>query len=498
MNPDVLKALEDFVAGLGFGMLPLPPDPDTLDGHIPDFSNLARDDQQIIRQVQDDPNNPLDGGDSANREGHAAFCNSALDMGLLPLFEQDGIMVRHPTQAPWNNWKNCTRDQLLAYVAGCWRAKRFDINARLLEKHLTRLPPLTCQDTEADWPGTTKTPPIGDPLGPHDVMMLRIVAGDPSAYLDPVGQLALQLAIETSNPDVTVEKNQLILQSMVCGRLNLYVQIQPDYAANIRDYWSGWRKQPQIGEEMIWVITQELKRYAGQVAVPLLPAHVITLLKGLDLAAEIKNLDPTHHAQLAARFAEAALKDAANMAVNVMQAEIANAQRQLLALGRTVEQVAKALADIGQAPNAIRAGFETLGIPPDPLSQAMRAAFPGIPHVDTPAIPHVDVDAVPHADIAPVHLDAAPVHQDVAGVHVDASTPHTDATGPHTDFSVFGAHTDIGGIHADVGGIHTDAITTPHLDVVTTPHVDAITTPHVDTGPTAHVDTPGAGHIDTP
>jgi hypothetical protein len=89
---------------------PLPPNSGSINGHIPDLDGLARDDMGIINQLEDD--GKLDGGDSAHRTGFAAFLNSQRDRDLLPRFESNGVMVRHPTQVPWNNWKNCTRDQL--------------------------------------------------------------------------------------------------------------------------------------------------------------------------------------------------------------------------------------------------------------------------------------------------------------------------------------------------------------------------------------------------
>ena len=94
-----------------------------------------------------------------------------------------------------------------------------------------------------------------------------------------------------------------MLQSIVCGRLNLFVQAHPNYEDSIRYYWSGWRNQSRIAEELIWAVQQELKRYPTK-PVPRLPANLLNLLRGLNLKAELENLDPTQHAQLAARFVE--------------------------------------------------------------------------------------------------------------------------------------------------------------------------------------------------
>ena len=252
---DALDALAGLVGP------PLPPSSGYIQNHIPNLDGLARDDKGIINQVED--GGKLDGGDSAHRTGFAAFLNSKKDADLLPIFESNGVMVRHPTQVPWNNWKNCTRDQLIGYAAGCWRAGRLDINQRLLAAHLARFPPYTCQNTERDYPGTTKNPPIGDPLGPHDMMYLRVSSGENAAYQDRAGQLALEAAIiYAATQDIQVDQNNLILHAILCGRLNFLVKMMPRYEESVRYYWSGWRKQPQIAEEFIWVIKEELKRYA--------------------------------------------------------------------------------------------------------------------------------------------------------------------------------------------------------------------------------------------
>lgn len=218
----------------------------------------------------------IDFGDSAHHTGFLAFLNSDVDKENLPLYEvkgKPGFMYRHPTQAPWNNWKNCTRDQLLAFAAGCWRAKKYDIVERLLDEHNKRpnavgLP--LCQNSEKDCPMTQKQFYETDILTPVDVMFLKICAGNFEAYKDPIGQLNLQIAIEvTDKNDISKEKNQLILQAIVCGRLDLYVEVHDNYKENIRYYWGdrpdgGGQHMPDIGEAFIRAIEQELQRYSEQ------------------------------------------------------------------------------------------------------------------------------------------------------------------------------------------------------------------------------------------
>ena len=223
----VLDAITGFLDSLRIGVLPLPPMSGTLGGHVPDLKGVPRDGDGIICQLQS--TGRLDGGDSAHRAGVAAFCNSAADKALLSKFEAGGIMVRHPSQPPWNNWKNCSRDQLKGYSAGCWRADRIDINQRLLQAHAARS--YTCQNIEEDEPGKPskiKNPPVGDVLMPDDVMCLRVTAGENAAFTDVVGQLSLHVSIETASRDVTVDKNNLMLESIICGGLSLFVKAHPN------------------------------------------------------------------------------------------------------------------------------------------------------------------------------------------------------------------------------------------------------------------------------
>lgn len=340
MSEKLEEAFSAFVDLVKGGLYILPPEPNTLGQLDRDFSALQRDELQIVGQVQDDGS--LDSGDSAHRTGVLAFCNSKKDQGLLPLFENDGLMHRHPTHEPWNNWKNSSRDQLVGYVSGCWRGGRTDIAARLLSAHENRNPIFTCQNTEADYPGTVKDPPIGDPIGPHTAMYLRICAGVESAHLDPAGQFSLQLAIQFSDKGIDKEPNQLLLHSIVCGRLKFFCEQYPDYADRLRYYWSGWRQQPQIAEALIAVVGLELKRYEGQALSGLLPEQTIKFLSDLNVQEEITNLDPAHHAAMALSFAQAVQSDAlapAKKALAVANAAVVVGQQAHAAAKEAVDDI---------------------------------------------------------------------------------------------------------------------------------------------------------------
>ena len=92
-------------------------------------------------------------------------------------------------------------------------------------------------------------------------MFFKICSGDNDSYKDNFAQFALHIAIEVMSKDITVEKNQLLLQSIVCGRLNLFTKVHTNYRESLLDYWAGWRKQKQIAKALISVVEIEMERY---------------------------------------------------------------------------------------------------------------------------------------------------------------------------------------------------------------------------------------------
>lgn len=308
------KALEGLVGLITNARRPLP-NPLTLNSFVPILDGIKRELMtNIVMQYQEgNAEKPLDGGDSAHRTGVLAFCGSQVDAENLGLFFHDGLMVRHPTQEPWNNPNNCSRDQLIGYLAGCWRTGRNDIAVSLLNSHRDR--GWFCQNTENDKPGTTKNPPLGDPLGPHHIMYLRICAGDFDAATDLVSQLALYTAIQTASNDVESEQNQLLLLSAVCCQLDVYVAAQTKYKDALMHYWGGepWRGQRSIATNLINVVDLELARYSTpNVLDYLMPANILEELRRINLQDAVdalRNGNPLYFAELAGKLAIAALRD---------------------------------------------------------------------------------------------------------------------------------------------------------------------------------------------
>lgn len=344
------EVLGKFVELIEGGGLIIPPKADTLGNFNPPTDKLLRDEHGLVVQGSlADPKN-WDGGDSAHKTGIIAFCNSHRDQQVLHKLEENGIMRRHPSQAPWNNYRNCSRDQLIAYAGGCWRAGKHDIVGRLLQQHAERMPPFTCQNTEDDWPGTAKHPPIGDPLLPHDIMYLRICAGQSHAFLDLTGQFLLQASIELLELGNTTEKNQAILQAIVCGRLDLFTRAHPKWRDDVAGYWSGWREQSQIADALIWVIEKELMRYEGIASIPMLfPIHLLQFLKNLDLKAELLTIDPRRHADLAGRFLAACVKDAQRYGEEMYRFVVQAAEKVKKALEEVGDTIEKGMQDVVNA-----------------------------------------------------------------------------------------------------------------------------------------------------
>lgn len=282
-----VEELVSLVLRNGGGIGILPPDPTTIAANPKPVGQVTREDEtvpppRIVMQAQGD--GPKDGGDSANRTGILAFCGSPEDAANIPKFVgADGLMFRHPTDKSdthdHTNPFNCSRDQLVGYVAGCWRTGRTDIVRTLLADHSAR--GWLCQNTERDIRGGEKTI-CPDPLFPHEQMYLKVCAGEKDAHLDLLGQAMLQATIEAIPlQPADVEINQLVLECIVCGRLDHFVEFVPNYQERLNDYWGGWRKQQQIADNLGEVVRIELRRYTSfhSLSFPPLPVFKLAFIK---------------------------------------------------------------------------------------------------------------------------------------------------------------------------------------------------------------------------
>lgn len=199
-----------------------------------------------------------DGGDSANRTGLMALCESQPDMDVIHMFEQVGLGMRHPTQEPWNNTGNFTRDQLTCLVAGLARSGRDAACKRLLKSHQER--GWRCQNVDKDVPGSRKKWPDGpDWLAPDLRLHLRLCAGvDSRYYFVGWATLAASLVYNTKiKPEG--EQLQFICQVVIAGPewVKRYKRMHSNYKKAVTDYFCGWRDQPEIAEALINLLNRE-------------------------------------------------------------------------------------------------------------------------------------------------------------------------------------------------------------------------------------------------
>ena len=215
---------------------------------------IHRDEHSIICQHDIySPASRLDGGDSASRTAIMAICGSQDDADLLGLFSVGGIMVRHPYQDPWNNPNNCTRDQLIPYVAALWAWEKHYEADMMMVAHRQR--GWRCQNTERDKPGTMKQWPNGpDWLAPDHRLHLKLAAGAPLEDATALERAWLEASILWSTKvKPQAEQNQIICQCLVAGPeyVRKYVEGHPNFEGELRRYWGTWRDQREIAELLI-------------------------------------------------------------------------------------------------------------------------------------------------------------------------------------------------------------------------------------------------------
>ncbi len=224
---------------------------------------IKRDGLGIV--VQHNPQNPnyADGGDSASREAILALSGSMIDSLTLHRFEigTSGLLVRHPTQYPWNNPLNFTRDQLIPYTAalhnnGWASASHTYIAERVFNNLVVRgLFPilLFANNVERDAPGSG--PKVPDPLDPAHCLHLAMVSRKKWAILlaYPLGLpwFLLSLLVNRFTPEA--EQNALIAMVLTHGTwaVKLYKWSMPDWKDRVLQYWTGWRDQAEIGAAII-------------------------------------------------------------------------------------------------------------------------------------------------------------------------------------------------------------------------------------------------------
>lgn len=207
----------------------------------------------------------LDGGDSANRAGILALLGS-VDEQLDDYMSSKGVVTRHPTQVPWNNPKNFTRDQLIPFVAGLHSQGRHYVVKDIFIAHAKR--GFFCQNTERDYPGSTKYSyphtyfdatdgrtyskkfDFADILMPGDIWHLILCGKIRSLYWFgligiPWTVLDIMLHALFNKSD---DEGQIISRCVVAGRtfVRLYTTLKHNWKDSLKRYWVDRRSMDEI------------------------------------------------------------------------------------------------------------------------------------------------------------------------------------------------------------------------------------------------------------
>lgn len=226
-----------------------------------------------------------DGGDSANRAGLLALLGS--DREKLWMYEvEKGLAARHPSQAPWNNPWNFTRDQLVPYMAGLWRQGEGDTfmttsfcthaAKRIFWRHARR--GFLAQNWERDYPGTTKYPwpheyddktdgahyskwfDGPDLLPPGDVWHLILCARIwPLYWFGLIGYPWLVLDIVAHGlTNKSNDEGQIIARCIVAGKwfVRIYKKVKPDWAEALEEYWTVRRNMSEMKDMIVTALTR--------------------------------------------------------------------------------------------------------------------------------------------------------------------------------------------------------------------------------------------------
>lgn len=218
---------------------------------------MKRDEYGII--VQHDILNPAygDGGDSCNRSGIMALCGSKQDQKLLTKFYLgNGYCVRHPTQLPHNTANTFSRDQVIPYLAGLYKAKLHKTANAILKRIVNN----KCFMSNTHFhPSLVKKefPNAPDFCHPGVIWHFILCAKAYRLYwLAPIGYFFQALDLLWScYVKPFAEQNQSFCMFYVSGLLPLYLKLHPDFDKAMSEYWSKWRDQKEIYEIIVKIAT---------------------------------------------------------------------------------------------------------------------------------------------------------------------------------------------------------------------------------------------------
>lgn len=162
-----------------------------------------------------------------------------------------GEGVRCPLYPPANNPKNFSRDQEILLAAGLYFQKKYAQASFLYDNALFRN--FRAQNTEHDYPGTTKKSPDGpDIYSPSAINHLRLCTNVLKGKLLGKAWLVLDILYNALFTPLR-EPNQLIAMCAIAGApwVKFYKIVTPKWREAIREYWSGWRGEPELAKDFI-------------------------------------------------------------------------------------------------------------------------------------------------------------------------------------------------------------------------------------------------------
>ena len=203
-----------------------------------------------------------DGGDSSMRAGMITMTREKSSLPLnkmifgLSNYEigDTGLLIRHPHDFPWNSYKNFTRDQMLPLLAGMKSQGLNEMAARVFKARKKAW--FFAQNTERDYPGTTKFPwphtfindkgveekrsfDFADPLMPNHIGAMILVGKVKWAYwFLPFAYLFHFLHLYVHSCTQGTEENQTIAECYIFGTLKTYKKLKKDWKNSSYVYWS--------------------------------------------------------------------------------------------------------------------------------------------------------------------------------------------------------------------------------------------------------------------
>lgn len=203
------------------------------------------------------PNGATDWMDSAHIAGLMAFVghddmNPEIHQAYTTWYHNIGrILRRCPNDTSGlnpHNYRNCTRDQLICYMAGLYEYDAVFTAGQFLKTVKQRS--YRAQNTERDVPGPTKKFPDGaDILDPSHIGYMKICAGLEVNWFE---RLWMRCRIRISSRFFPMkEPNNIVVMSIIYGYADLLKKCNPKINDALRLYWNGWRNEPELCEMLI-------------------------------------------------------------------------------------------------------------------------------------------------------------------------------------------------------------------------------------------------------